>query len=153
MKASCIPRGLALATALALSSAGAFAASGELRALSESEMSTVYGRGLSEPTLTALGALTAQEQSGSYASSSQADALASMALLSSDSTQSLDRQLSQQQAQTATVGVQATIKMAQTLAAVAQFGAPVATVLPMMPFPLLFTLPALPSLAAINGKH
>ena len=150
MKLSRMPKDLVLGATLALSAMAATAATGELRALSDSEMSGVYGQGLSQA---AFGVLTTQEQSGSYASSSQADALASMALLSSDSTRSLDRQLSEQQAQTATVGVQATIKMAQTLAAVAQFSAPVATVLPVMPFPLLFTLPALPSLAAINGKH
>jgi len=43
MKACCIPHRLALAAALALSSCAVFAASSEPRALSESEMSAVYG--------------------------------------------------------------------------------------------------------------
>ena len=154
MKLSCTPRSLAagvvLGATLGLSSVAAMASSGELRPLSESEMSSVYGRGLSDATV---GALTTQQQSGSYASASAGDALAAMALLTDDSTRNLDRQLSQQQMQTATVGIQTTIKMAQTLATAAQILAPVDTVLPMMPFPLLFALPALPSLAAINGKH
>ena len=60
MKAGCIPLGLALAAVLALSSSGAFAAAGDLHALSETEMSNVYGRGFTEPTLTALPSSTVQ---------------------------------------------------------------------------------------------
>ena len=152
MKASCIPRGLALAAALALSSAGAFAASGELRALSESEMSTVYGRGLSEPTLTALGALTAQEQSGSGLSAT--DALAALGAISSDGTQTLDRQLTLQRLQTTANGVQATVKLAQNLTALDRALAPIANAvtLPFMLVPL-FGLPSLASLTALQNKH
>ena len=152
MKASCIPRGLALAAALALSSAGAFAASGELRALSESEMSTVYGRGLSEPTLTALGALTAQEQSGSGLSAT--DALAALGAISSDGTQTLDHQMNQQRLQTTVNGVQASVKLAQNLSALDKALAPVASAvtLPFMLMPM-FGLPSLASLNAVQNKH
>ena len=154
MKSSCTHRkslfGMAVGAILGLSSVAAMASSGELRPLSESEMSSVYGRGLSDATV---GALTTQQQSGSYASASAGDALAAMALLTNDSTRSLDRQLSQQQIQTGTVGIQSTIKLAQTLATAAQILAPIDTVLPMMPFPFLLGLPTLPSLAAINAKH
>ncbi len=154
MKSNCTHRkslfGMAVGAILGLSSVAAMASSGELRPLSESEMSSVYGRGLSEATV---GALTTQQQSGSYASASAGDALAAMALLTNDSTRSLDRQLSQQQIQTGTVGIQSTIKLAQTLATAAQILAPIDTVLPMMPFPFLLGLPTLPSLAAINAKH
>ena len=97
MKLSCIAHGLALAAALALSSFGAFAASGELHALSESEMAAVYGRGLSEPTLSRAGRSTAQEQSGSGLSAT--DALAALGAIAGDGTQTLDRQLTQQRLQ------------------------------------------------------
>ena len=74
MKTGLIPHRLALAAALALSSCGVFA--GELHALSESEMSSVYGRGLAAPTLDALGALTTKEQSSSGLSATDAAPLA-----------------------------------------------------------------------------
>ncbi len=150
MTLSRTPRTLVLGAMLGLSAMAAMASSGELRPLSEGEMSSVYGRGLTDATV---GALTTQQQSGSYASASAGDVLAAMASMTTDGTRNLDRQLSQQQMQTATVGVATTIRTAQTLATAAQILAPVDTVLPVMPFPLLFALPALPSLAAINGKH
>jgi hypothetical protein len=115
MKSNCIPRGLVVATVLALSAAAACAASGEPRALSESEMSDVYGRGIAPPTLAAFAALSASEQGGAYATASAADAQASINQLSDDSTQGLDRQLAQQRLQAATTGVQATLKLAETV--------------------------------------
>ena len=152
MKLSCIPQGLALAAALALSSSGAFAGSGELHSLSESEMSTVYGRGLSEPTLSALGALTTQEQSGSGVSS--ADALAALGAISNDGTQALGHQMNQQSIQASVNGVQATVKLAQNLTAIDKALAPVASAvtLPFMLMPM-FGLPSLASLNAIQNKH
>ena len=152
MKLSSIPHGLALAAALALSSSGAFAASGELHSLSESEMSTVYGRGLSEPTLSALGALTTQEQSSSGASS--ADALAALGAISNDGTQALGHQMSQQSLQTTVNGVQATVKLAQNLTAIDKALAPIASAvtLPFMLMPM-FGLPSLASLNAVQNKH
>ena len=149
MKSSSIPHGLALAAVLALSSSGAFAGSSEPRALSDAEMSSVYGRGLSDPTLAALGALTPQEQSGSNASS--ADALAA---LTGDGAQTLDRLLTQQRLQAAASGVQATVKLAENLAALDKSLAPIANAvtLPMMTLPL-FGLPALANLAALANKH
>ena len=154
MKAGCIPLGLALAGALALSSSGALAASGELRALSETEMSDVYGRGLSEPTLTALGALTTQEQ-GNSAVSASSDAVAAPGSLAVDGLQGLDREMAQQRLQTAATGLQATLKITQTLLTLGSALAPIASnvTLPVLPFPLLFTLPTLPSLPAIQNKH
>ena len=151
MKLSSIPQGLALAAALALSSSAAFAGSGELHALSESEMSTVYGRGLSEPTLAALGALTTQEQSGSALSA--ADALAALGTISNDGTQTLDHQLTQQRLQADANGVQATVKLAQSLTALDKALAPIASAvtLPFMLMPML-GLPAL-SLAALQNTH
>ncbi len=152
MKLSCIPHGLALAAALALSSSGAFAASGEVHALSDSEMSTVYGRGLSDPTLSALGALTTQEQSGSGLSAT--DALAALGSISADGTQTLDRQLNQQRLQASANGVQTTVKLAQNLVAIDKAVAPIASAvtLPFMLVPF-FGLPSLASLAAIQNKH
>ena len=152
MKLSCIPQGLALAAALALSSSGAFAASGDLHALSESEMSGVYGRGLSDPTLTALGALTTQEQSGSGLSAT--DALAALGAISSDGTQTLDRELTQQRLQTSANGVQATVKLAQNLVALDKALVPIASAvtLPFMLVPF-FGLPSLATLNAIQNKH
>jgi hypothetical protein len=140
MKFSCIPHGLALAAALSLSSTGAFAASSELHALSESEMSDVYGRGLSQPTLAAFGVLTPAEQGNAYAAASANEVLAALSSLTTEGTQSLDRQMAQQRVQTAT-GL-------QILSPVNGL-----TSLPLIPFPLLFTLPSLPSLPAINNKH
>ena len=152
MKSSCIPQGLALAAVLALSSSGAFAASGELQALSETEMSTVYGRGLSDPTLSALGALTTQEQSGSGLSAT--DALAALGAISSDGTQSLDHQMNQQRLQTTVNGVQASVKLALNLSALDKALAPVASAvtLPFMLMPM-FGLPSLASLNAVQNKH
>ena len=152
MKSSCIPQGLALAAVLALSSSGAFAASGELQALSETEMSTVYGRGLSDPTLSALGALTTQEQSGSGLSAT--DALAALGAISSDGTQTLDHQMNQQRLQTTVNGVQASVKLAQNLSALDKALAPVASAvtLPFMLMPM-FGLPSLASLNAVQNKH
>ena len=154
MKAGCIPLGLALAGALALSCPGALAASGELHALSETEMADVYGRGLSEPTLSALGALTTQEQ-GNSAVSASSDAVAAPGALAVDGLQSLDRQLAQQRLQTAATGLQATLKIPQTLLTLGSALAPITSnvTLPVLPFPLLFTLPTLPSLPAIQNKH
>ena len=152
MKSSCIPQGLVLAAVLALSSSGAFAASGELQALSETEMSTVYGRGLSDPTLSALGALTTQEQSGSGLSAT--DALAALGAISSDGTQILDHQMNQQRLQTTVNGVQASVKLAQSLSALDKALAPVASAvtLPFMLMPM-FGLPSLASLNAVQNKH
>ena len=152
MKSSCIPQGLALAAVLALSSSGAFAASGELQALSETEMSTVYGRGLSDPTLAALGTLTTQEQSGSGLSAT--DALAALGAISSDGTQTLDHQMNQQRLQTTVNGVQASVKLAQSLSALDKALAPVASAatLPFMLMPM-FGLPSLASLNAVQNKH
>ena len=152
MKSSCIPQGLVLAAVLALSSSGAFAASGELQALSETEMSTVYGRGLSDPTLSALGALTTQEQSGSGLSAT--DALAALGAISSDGTQTLDHQMNQQRLQTSVNGVQASVKLAQNLSALDKALAPVASAvtLPFMLMPM-FGLPSLASLNAVQNKH
>jgi hypothetical protein len=156
MKASRIPHGLALAAALVLTSSGAFAASGELRALSESEMSNVYGRGLSEPALSALGALALSEQSGSAVSAqSAAEALAAFNGVPGDGLQSLDRQLTQQRLQAGATSVQASLKIESTMAALSGALAPIASNigLPIFPIPFLFALPALPSLDAIQKKH
>jgi hypothetical protein len=144
MKFCCIPHGLALATALALSASGAFAAN-ELHALSETEMSAVYGRGLSEPTLTAL---TTQEQGNSAVAVSEA--LSALGAMSGDGAQDIDRQMAQQRQQAAT-GVQANLKIAQTMASLSNALAPLGggAALPMMPFPL----PVLPSLDAVQKKH
>lgn len=152
MKACCIPHRLALAAAIALSSCGAFAAQGELHALSESEMSAVYGRGLSDPTLDALGALTVQEQGGSGLSA--ADALAALGALSAAGTQSLDRQLTQQRLQTTAEGVQSTVKLAQNLAALDKALTPIvsAVTLPFMLVPM-FALPSPATLALLQNKH
>jgi hypothetical protein len=156
MKSSCISVGLALAATLALSSSAASAASGELRALSETEMSDVYGRGLDVPTLSAFGALTTQEQSSSAVSAqASGDVVAALGTLSGDGLQSIDRQMAQQRLQVAATGVQSTLKIAQTMAALSAALAPIANnvSLPLLPFPLLFALPSLPSLAAIQNKH
>lgn len=144
-----IPLGFALAATLCLASSHASAAS-DLQALSETEMSSVYGRGLSEPTLAAL---TAQEQGGSAVSAASANtALMSLAALSADDMQAIDRQMAQQRAQGATTAIQANLKIAQTMAALNGALAPLAggLSLPMLPFPLLF---AMPSLDAVQKKH
>lgn len=152
MNASDVRRGVVVGALLALSAFAA--AASELRAMSESEMSDVHGRGVADAA--AFGALTAQEQSGSYASAG--DAQAALVALSSDSTKNLERQLAQQQLQTATTGLQATIRMAQTLATASQILAPVATTLPMLPFlfmPGLGALPVLPNngSSSSGNKH
>ncbi len=155
MKMSCIPHGLVLAAALALSSSGAFAAAAQ-HALSETEMSAIYGRGLGDPALSALGALSAQEQGNSAVSATAAnDALASLGALSADGARNIDRQMVQQRLQGTTTSLQASLKTMQVLAALNDALAPIvgSRSLPLMPFPLLFTLPALPSLGAIQNKH
>jgi hypothetical protein len=154
MKSSCSPRGLLLGAVLASTALVAAAAGTEPRPMSETELSDVYGRGLSEPTLTAFAALTTQEQGGSYASAPSGDAAAALGMLSGDGAQTLERQMAQQRFQAATSGAQTTLKLAQTLTIASQVLVPIGgLVLPALPFPLLITLPTLPSLPAINGKH
>ncbi len=150
MKTGLIPHRLALAAALALSSCGVFA--GELHALSESEMSSVYGRGLRAPTLEALGALTAKEQSSSGLSATEA--LAALGALSADRTQSLDHQLSQQRYQATADGVEATVKLAQSLAVLDKALLPIASAvtLPFLMVPMV-GLPSPATLEALQHKH
>jgi hypothetical protein len=151
MKSSCIPQGLVVAIALVLSSSAACAT--ELRALSETEMSAVYGQGLGDPALNVLGAMSAKDQGGSAVSASAADALAGVAALTSDA-QNIDRQLQQQRLQNAAQGLQTTLKITQTMFAVDKALAPIASnlALPMMGMPFLFPLP-LASLEALQNKH
>ena len=140
-----------MAAALALASSGVFAT--ELRALSETEMSAVYGQGLSDPALNALGALSTKDQGNAALSSSAADALAGIAALASDA-QNLDRQLQQQRLQYAAQGLQTTLKITQTMLAVDKALAPIASnvALPVMGLPFMFPLP-LASPEAIQNKH
>lgn len=156
MNASNVRRGAVLGALLAL--AACAAAASELRPLSENEMSDVYGRGIADPS--AFGALTTQEQGGAYASAGEPQA--ALGALSSESSKNLERQLAQAQLQTSTTGLQATIKLAQTLATASQILAPVAVAIPVLPFPFLFglgALPGMPSLPSLpnngnsNGKH
>ncbi len=142
------PVRLALAAVLALS---AFAASAATSALSENEMSGVYGRGLSDPTLVALGALgSVSEQNNASA----ADTASTLGAISASNVQALDRQLAQQRLQTATVSMQTTLKLAQTMAAVTQVLAPIAS-LGALPILGLFTPPMLANLGALETatKH
>jgi len=150
MKTGRLSHRLALAAALALSSCGAFA--GELHALNESEMSSVYGRGLSAPTLDALGMLTSQEQSGSALSA--ADALAALGSLGADRVQGLDRQLTQQRLQATTDGVESTVKLAQSLAVLDKALVPIASTvtLPFLMLPM-FGLPSPALLDSLQHKH
>jgi hypothetical protein len=150
MKSSRIPRILAVAAALALSSGASIA--GELHALSDSEMSSVYGQGLSDPALTVLGAHAAQD--GSSASvAAVADAVAGLGALSSD-VQGIDRQLAQQRLQAAATGMQVTLKISQTMVAADKALLPIASTvgLGLLAFPLL-GVPSLASLEAIQNKH
>ena len=156
MNVSHVRRGAALGALLVLSAFAA--AASDLRPLSENEMSDVYGRGLADPS--GFGALTTQEQGSVFASAG--DAQAALGALSSESAKNLERQLSQQQLQTATTGLQTTIKLAQTLATASQILAPVSVAIPVLPFPFLFglgampalpPLPSLPNTGSSNGKH
>jgi len=151
MKSSCIPHGLVVAVALVLASSGASAT--ELRALSETEMSAVYGQGLGDPALNVLGAMSAKDQANSAVSASAADALAGVAALTSDA-QNIDRQLQQQRLQNAAQGMQTSLRITQTMFAVDKALAPIASnlALPMMGMPFLFPLP-LASLEALQNKH
>jgi hypothetical protein len=137
------------AAGVLLALAGFGAAAADLRPLSESEMSGVYGQGLADA-----GALGAQEQGNAFASGG--DPQAALASLSSEGTRNLERQLTQQQLMAGTAGLQATIRTAQTLAAAAQLLTPGAMTLPVMPLPFLFGLgglPALPTLPNNGNKH
>ena len=151
MKRSCIPQGLVVAAALVLASTGASAT--ELRALSETEMSAVYGQGLGDPALNVLGALSSKDQGNTAVSSTAADALAGVAALTSDA-QNLDRQMQQQRLQNAAQGFQTTLKITQTMLAVDKALTPIASnlSLPMLGMPFLFPLP-LASLEALQNKH
>jgi len=151
MKSSCIPQGLLVAAALVLAASAASAS--ELRALSETEMSAVYGQGLGDPALNVLGALSAKDQGNSAVSASAADALAGVAALTGDA-QNLDRQLQQQRLQNAAQGMQTTLRITQTMFAVDKALAPIASnlALPLMGMPFLFPLP-LASLEALQNKH
>ena len=151
MKMSCIPHGLALAAALVTSS-GAFAAT-ELRPMSETEMSDVYGRGLSQPAMSAFGLLSASEQSNASASAQGGDVAAAIGALSSDGMQTLDRQLAQQRMQSATTGIQTTLKLAETLTLASQILTPAQALAFLGSLPLL-GLPVMPPVPPSNtGKH
>jgi len=151
MKRSCIPPGLVMAAVLVLASTGASAT--ELRALSETEMSAVYGQGLGDPALNVLGALSSKDQGNAAVAASAADALAGVAALTGDA-QNIDRQMQQQRLQNAAQGFQTTLKITQTMFAVDKALAPIASnlALPMMGMPFLFPLP-LASLEALQNKH
>jgi hypothetical protein len=124
---------LALGAVLALSTLAAAAATSPL---SENEMSGVYGRGLTEPTLAALGAA---EQSGASASASASDAAAALNGASAGSAQEMDRQLTQQRLQAAATGMQATLKLSQALSAVSATTAVIGlAALPVLGFPFGF---------------
>jgi hypothetical protein len=151
MTLSRISHRLVLGALLTLCACAAAAATGELRALSDGEMSDVYGQGLSTPTLAAFGALGTGEPGNSAVPASPSDAAALLGGLTTSGAQGLERLLAQQRQQSATTGLQATIRLAQTMAVVA----PIAGLasLPILGFPMLFQLPALPSLPAIEHKH
>ena len=151
MKANCIPQGLLVAAALVLASSGASAT--ELRALSETEMSAVYGQGLGDPALNVLGALSTKDQGNAAVAASATDALAGVAALTGDA-QNIDRQMQQQRLQNAAQGFQTTLRITQTMFAVDKALAPIASnlTLPMMGMPFLFPLP-LASLEALQNKH
>jgi len=151
MKLTCIPQGLVVAAALALTSSGVSAT--PLHALSETQMSAVYGQGLSDPALNALGALSTKDQGNAAVSSSAADAQAGFAALASDA-QNLDRQLQQQRLQYAAQGWQTTFKITQTMLAVDKALAPIAInmAFPVTGLPLTLPLPPA-SLDAIQNKH
>jgi hypothetical protein len=151
MKSSRIPQAFVAAAVLALSSSGAFAA--ELHALSDSEMSAVYGQGLSDPALTVLGARSSADGGSALSVAALADAVAGVGALSSD-VQSLDRQLAQQRLQGAATGMQVTLKITQTMAAADKALLPVVSGmgLGLLAFPLV-GLPSLASLEAIQNKH
>jgi len=125
----------------------------ELRPLSEDEMSSVHGQGLSAGTLQAL--------SGAAVTGPSADALEQSlrALQGSglDANRNLDKQLAQQQQQLASTGLQTSLQIAKTMAAVSQFGALPALTLPVLGLPLFFlpvlgALPTLPTPPSKNGK-
>ncbi len=150
MKLSSISQGLVVTAALALSCAGAFA--GELHALSESEMSSVYGQGLGDPALSVLG--QASQQGGNAQSAAAAsDALSGLGALAGD-LQNLDRQLTQQRLQNAASGMQTTLKITQTMLAVDKALTPIASNigLGMLAFPM-FGLAGLAGLDALPNKH
>jgi hypothetical protein len=128
--------------------AGAVQAGGA-RAMSDDEMSQVWGQGLSAPTLQVL---TRQDQSASYASAE--GALTALSTLTAEGTATLERQAARQQAQAATVGLQETLRLAQSLAAASQLMAPVVPVtVPALPFPVLpLPVPLPPSLGGNDGK-
>ena len=151
MKSSRIPQALVAAAVLALSSSGAFAA--ELHALSDSEMSAVYGQGLSDPALTVLGARSSLDGGSAASVAALADAVAGVGALASD-VQSLDRQLAQQRLQGAATGMQVTLKITQTMAAADKAMLPIVSGvgLGLLAFPLV-GLPSLASLEAIQNKH
>jgi hypothetical protein len=141
-------RGFVVVVGAALG-AGAVQA-GAPSALSDAEMAQVWGRGLDESTLQVL---TRQDQSASYASAD--GAFTALATLTENGAATLERQTARQQAQSATVGLQQTLRLAQTLAVASQFVAPlVGAVLPVMGFPG-FGLPLPPALGDGNDgkKH
>jgi hypothetical protein len=85
--------------------------------------------------------------------SSANDALSTLVVLSSDAANNIGRQLAQRRLQGSTTSIQANLKAVQTLEALNAVLAPLAGGLPLLPFPLLFALPTLPSLDAIKNKH
>jgi len=145
MKVGCGMRGVAMFVGGTLV-AGAVQA-GEARAMSDEELAQVWGFGLSAPTLQVL---TRQDQSASYASAD--GALTTLSTLTAEGTATLERQTARQQMQSATVGLQHTMQLAQTLAVASRLVTPVpALVVPVLPLPG-FVLPLPPALGQDDHK-
>jgi hypothetical protein len=121
---------------------------GAARALGDDEMAKAWGRGLDESTLQVL---TRQDQSASYASAD--GAFTALATLTEEGAATLERQTARQQAQAATVGMQQTLRLAQTLVAATQIVAPlVGIVSPVMSVPGI-GLPLPPAIGNDGKKH
>lgn len=144
---ACAKRFSLIAGLVMLCGSGGAAAS-ELQSLSDAEMSEVAGRGMVAPV--ALQMLGRQEQDAAYVSAG--DATAALNALSVQAANNLDRQLAQQQMQTATVGLQTTIRLAQTLATVSAVLAPIGTTsLGAIAVPGLFGLGGLSALGGLGA--
>ena len=134
-----------LIAGLALACVAGSVAAGELQPLSDSEMSEVAGRGM-----VALQALGRQEQDAAFVSAG--DATAALNALSAQAATNMERELAQQQMQTATVGLQAAIRLTQTLATVSSTLAPLGALnLGSVAMPGLFGLGALGGLSSLGG--
>jgi len=146
-------RGKAVLVLAALLAGVASAHAGMLRPLDEGELARSFARGPLERTPPAWHASTQLAPDGTDTPGHAGADAALLLALSLEGVQGLDAQLAQQRAPTAEAGLRSTLTLMQTMTQVLALLGPAGRSGAPLPFPLLFTLPSLPGLSTLAGRH